>query len=110
MATATVDTSGIEHKSTVRDRVVETLREAARLPREAHLPKSVQEAVEDAVHSTTRAIKMGQRRVSDLKDEAIYRVKRQPLQVVGGAFGIGLALGLAVGWSASRVSTSRPGS
>ena len=48
MATTTVETPGTEHKSTVRDRVVETLREAARLPREAHLPKSVQEAVEEA--------------------------------------------------------------
>ena len=33
----------------------------------------------------------------------LYRVKRQPLQAVGVALGVGVVLGLAVGWMASSV-------
>ncbi len=57
------------------------------------------EAIEDGVHAANRAVKSVRRRVEELgdfKDVAAYRVKRQPLAAVGAAFGIGLALGLAV--------------
>ena len=99
MATTTDGTPETEQKPTVRDRVTDVLREAAE---DARLPKSVEDALQDAAYATRRAITRGQRRVGDLKDEAIYRVKRQPLQVVAGAFGIGLVLGLAAAWVTRR--------
>ena len=104
MATATVETPQAEQKPTVGDRVVDAWRGAAHMSHEARLLKSVAEdAIEDGVHAAKRAIKSVQRRVEelrDLKDEATYRVKRRPLQAVGAAFGIGVAVGVAVGWIA----------
>lgn len=106
MAPATVETPEVEQDPTVGDRVVDACRQAAHLSHEARLLKSVAaDTIEDGVHAAKRTIKSVQRRVEevgDLKDEAIHRVKRQPLQAVGAAFGIGLALGLAVGWIACR--------
>ena len=106
MATATVETSNSERKSTLGDRVVDAYRQAAHISHEAHLLKSVAEdAIEDGVHAAKRAIKSVRHQVEelgDLKDDAIHRMKRHPLQAAGTAFGIGVVLGLAVGWIASR--------
>ena len=106
MATATVETPGVEQKPTIGGRFVGACRQAAHISHEARQFKSVAEdALEDGVHAAKRAIKSVQRRVEDLgdlKDEAIHRVKHEPLQAVGAAFGIGLALGVAVGWMACR--------
>jgi ElaB/YqjD/DUF883 family membrane-anchored ribosome-binding protein len=106
MAPATVETPELEQKPTVGDRVVDACRQAAHLSREARLLKSVaKNAVEDGVYAAKRAIESIQRRVEhveDLRDEAIHRVKRQPLRAVGAVFGVGLALGFAVGWIARR--------
>ena len=105
MATATLETPAVDRKPTAEDRAVDARRQAAHISHEARLLKSVAEAIEDGVHAAKREIKSVQRRVEelgDLKDEAIHRVKRQPLQAVGAAFGVGLAMGLAVGWIARR--------
>lgn len=106
MALATVETPEVGQKPTVGDRLVDACRQATHLSHKARLLKSVaKDAIEDGVHAAERAIKSVQRRVEeleDLKDEAIHRVKRQPLQAVGAGFGIGLALGFAAGWIARR--------
>ena len=106
MAPATVGTSEVEQRTTVGNRAVDACRQATHISHEARLLKSVAEdAIEDGVHAAKRAIKLVHRQVEelgDLKDEAIHRVKRQPLQAVGAAFGVGLALGLAAGWIACR--------
>jgi ElaB/YqjD/DUF883 family membrane-anchored ribosome-binding protein len=63
------------------------------------------DAIEDGVHAAKRAITSVQRRVEnlgDLKDEAAHRVKRQPFKAVGIAVGVGLVLGMAVGWIGGR--------
>jgi hypothetical protein len=110
MATATVETPEVKERPTVGDFVVDARRQAAHISHEARLLKSVAEdAIEDGVHAAKRAMKSVQRRVEDLgdlKDEAIHRVKRQPLEAMAAVFGVGLALGVAVGWIA-RLSCHR---
>jgi ElaB/YqjD/DUF883 family membrane-anchored ribosome-binding protein len=63
------------------------------------------DAIEDGVHAAKRAITSVQRRVENLgdrKDEAVHRMKRQPFKAVGIAVGVGLVLGMAVGWFGGR--------
>ena len=52
-----------------------------------------------------------QRRVveglGDVKDEAAYRVKRQPFKALGIAVGVGLVLGVAVGWIGARFGKAK---
>ena len=76
--------------------------DTSELEEKARLIKSLAaDAVDDGVHAARRAIKSVRRGVEDLgdlKDEAVHRVKRQPLQALSVAVGIGLVLGLAIGW------------
>ena len=106
MTSATVETPVTASSASARDRVVDACREAAHLSHEARLLKSLAtDAVEDGVHAAKRAITSVKRRVeelADLKDEAVHRMKRQPLQTVGIALGVGLVLGFAVGWIGRR--------
>jgi ElaB/YqjD/DUF883 family membrane-anchored ribosome-binding protein len=41
------------------------------------------------------------------KDEAAYRVKRQPFKALGIAVGVGLVLGVAVGWIGARFGKAK---
>ena len=102
MTSATIDTSEEASKASVRDRVVDACRQTAHLSHEARLLKSLAtDAVEDGVYATKRAItsvKRGVEELADLKDEAVHRVKGQPLRALGIALGVGLVVGFAVGW------------
>jgi ElaB/YqjD/DUF883 family membrane-anchored ribosome-binding protein len=67
------------------------------------------DAVEDGVHAAKRAFKAAQRgleNAADLRDEAAYRVKREPLKAVGLAFGAGLLMGVVGTWVGRRCITS----
>lgn len=105
MASATVEAPEVE-KPTVGDRVVDACRQATHISHEARLLKSVAEdAIEDGVHAAKRAMMSVKRRVEevgDLKDEAVHRVKREPLKAVGIAVGVGLVFGMALGWIGGR--------
>jgi ElaB/YqjD/DUF883 family membrane-anchored ribosome-binding protein len=95
--------------SDVGDRVVDAYRHASHLSHQAKLLKSVAEdAIEDSVHAARRAMKTATRRAEegfgDLKDEAVHRVKRQPLMAVGLAAGVGLMLGMALGFFGGRIA------
>jgi len=106
MIPATVDASDVESGSSVRDRRIDAVRHVAHASHEAKLFKSLAaDAVEDGVHAARRAIKSVKRGVEDLgdlKDEAAYRVKRQPLKAVGIAVGVGLVFGMGLGWIGGR--------
>ena len=106
MTPATIDAPRVETEPSVRERAVDAARQMAHLSHEAQLLKSLAaDAVEDGVHAAKRAIKSVQRRVEelgDLRDEAGYRVKRQPFKAIGIAVGVGLVLGVAVGWIGAR--------
>lgn len=106
MATATVETPDAAHKPGIGERFVSSCRQAASLSHDARaLRTAAEDAIEDGVHVARRAIKSARRRVEDLgdlRDEAIHRVKRQPVAAVGIAAGVGLAFGIALGWTGGR--------
>ena len=106
MNSATIETSETASTASLRDRVVDTCRHAAHLSHEARLLKSLAtDAVEDGVHAAKRALISLERRVeelTDVKDEAVHQVKRQPLRSVGIALGAGLVVGVAIGWIGRR--------
>ena len=106
MTPAAVHTCKVESETPIRERAVDAVRQVAHISHEARLFKSLAaDAVEDGVHAAKRAIKSVRRHVEelgDLKDEATYRVKRQPLKAVGLAVGLGLGLGVAIGWIGGR--------
>jgi ElaB/YqjD/DUF883 family membrane-anchored ribosome-binding protein len=107
MTSATADTRAVEQEKTVRDRAIDACRQAAHLSHEAQLLKSLAtDAVDDGVHAAKRAIesiRRGVEELGDLKEEAVHRVRRQPFKAVGVALGVGLVLGLAVGWIGWRL-------
>jgi ElaB/YqjD/DUF883 family membrane-anchored ribosome-binding protein len=88
--------------SSVADRVADTVRHVAHLSHEARLMKSMaRDAGEEGVHAAKRVIRRVQRgveRIEDLGDDAVHVVKHRPLMAVGAAAGIGLAIGVVVGW------------
>ena len=107
MTSATSETPETASSVSVPDRAIDACRQAAHLSHEARLLKSLAtDAIDDGVHAAKRAIKSVRRSVEelgDLKEEAAHRVKRQPLKAVGVALGVGLVLGLAVGWIGWRL-------
>ena len=111
MTPAAVHTCKVESETPIRERAVDAVRQVAHISHEARLFKSLAaDAVEDGVHAAKRAIKSVQRRVEelgDLKDEAAYRVKRQPFKALGIAVGVGLVLGVAVGWIGARFGKAK---
>jgi hypothetical protein len=111
MTSATVDTREVEQERTVRDRAIDAYRQVAHCSHEARLLKSLAtDAVDDGVHAARRAIKSvsrGVEELGDLKDEAVHRVKRQPLKALSAAVGGGLVLGLAIGWIGCRETRQR---
>ena len=111
MTPATIDAPKVETEPSIRERAVDAARQVAHVSHEARLLKSLAaDAVEDGVHAAKRAIKSVQHRVEelgDLKDEAAYRVKRQPFKAVGIAVGVGLVLGVAVGWIGARFGKAK---
>ena len=103
MNAATLDTSTVDPATAVRDRVLDATRHVAHISHEAKLLKSIAtDAVENGVHAARRAIKNATRDAADLKDDAVYAVKRQPLKSIAIAAGVGLAVGTIVGWYGAR--------
>lgn len=103
MATATVDTPLKDAAATLQDRAADALRHVAHVSHEARMLKTIAtDAVEDGVHAAKRAIKRGTQDIVDLKDEAVIRVKREPIKAVGIAFGAGIALGAIVGFVGAK--------
>ena len=106
MSATTPDTSNVKGAPTAHDRAIDAARQVAHLSHEAQLLGSLAaDAVEDGVHAAKRAIKSVERgveKLGDRKDELAYRVKRHPLTAVALAAGVGVVLGMAVGWICSR--------
>jgi hypothetical protein len=106
MATATTDTAVPAVEPTLRERVVDTARRVAHMSHEARMLKSIaSDAVEDGVYKALRAMKNARRDIDDVRGDAVYRIKKQPVKAVGVAFGAGVCLGIAAGalvWLAIR--------
>jgi ElaB/YqjD/DUF883 family membrane-anchored ribosome-binding protein len=96
------------------DAAVDTVRHATHLSHEAQLLKTVAaDIVEDGVYAAKRALKKARRvteRAADLRDQAEYRIKREPFKFVGLAFGIGIPIGLILAWAGARAARRREAS
>lgn len=102
MTSATSEAPETASSVSVRDRAIDACRQAAHLSHEVQLLKSLAaDVVDDGVHAARRAlesVRRGVEELGELKDGAVHRVKRQPLKVPSVALGVGLILGLAIGW------------
>jgi len=96
---------------TVGDRALDAARRIAHASHEAELVRSLaSDAIEDGVHAVKRAVKRVKRSVEhaqDLREEAAYRVRRQPLKAIGIAASVGAAVGIALGWIVGRSTRAR---
>jgi ElaB/YqjD/DUF883 family membrane-anchored ribosome-binding protein len=92
----------------VSDRITDGVRHAAHLSHQVRLMKSMaRDAGEEGVYAAKRLVRRvrhGVERLQDFRNEAAYRVKREPLKALGIAAGAGLAIGLAFGWIAGRTA------
>jgi ElaB/YqjD/DUF883 family membrane-anchored ribosome-binding protein len=66
------------------------------------LREKVSQTVEDRIDSAARVVRRGKYAAEDLLDETTYRIKRDPLPSVAVTFGIGVGVGLLVGWLLGR--------
>jgi ElaB/YqjD/DUF883 family membrane-anchored ribosome-binding protein len=102
MRSATPATPEAATSVSATDQAIDARRQAAHRAHEAQLLESLSaDAVDDGVEAARRAIRSIRRdveKLADLKDEAVHRVRWQPLKAVGVAVGVGLVLGLAIGW------------
>jgi ElaB/YqjD/DUF883 family membrane-anchored ribosome-binding protein len=88
-------------RANARDRALRIFHQKAdHLAHEARLLKSsASDAVEDGLYFAKRALKTAKRRLkdsADLRDEAIRRVKREPLKAVGLALAVGICVGMVL--------------
>ena len=85
----------------LRERVVDVGRRVAQAAHDARLLKSVaSDALEDGLYTARRAVKTAARDLSDVRDDASYRIKKAPMQSVAVAFGAGLCVAIAAGAAA----------
>jgi hypothetical protein len=61
----------------------------------------VQTSLEDGVKGARRAVKRGRYFAEDLMEDAIHGMKRHPLQTAAISFGLGLGVGISLGWMIS---------
>ncbi|HXW04488.1 MAG TPA: hypothetical protein VD833_04590 [Vicinamibacterales bacterium] len=73
----------------IRDKVVEAVREA--------ILQNEPERLADVAARAARRVRHRLADAADLRDEAIYRIKRQPVRAIALAFGAGTVLGVLLG-------------
>ncbi|HEY7192080.1 MAG TPA: hypothetical protein VH436_36280 [Vicinamibacterales bacterium] len=108
MRVAERETFAAAPKASVSDRITDGVRHAAHFSHQVRLMKSMaRDAGEEGVYAAKRLMRRvqhGAERLQDFRDEAAYRVKREPLKALGLAATAGLALGLAAGWIAGTTA------
>ena len=104
MASATIKIP--EQCTSLVDKAVGAYRKATDVARDAReFTNMATDAVDDGVHAAKRALRTARRQVAnvtDWRDEAVYRVKRQPLRTIGLVFGVGVLAGVVIHWASHR--------
>lgn len=59
-------------------------------------------AIEDGVVDAKRLVKRGVYAAEDLVEDTAHRIKKDPFASVGITFGVGMGLGVFVGWFIAR--------
>jgi ElaB/YqjD/DUF883 family membrane-anchored ribosome-binding protein len=104
MALAKIESkTEVAPEAAVADRMTDAIRQAAHFSHEARLMKSMaRDAGEEGVYAAKRALRRARRSLdalTNLKDDAAYYVKRQPFKAVGVAAGVGLLVGVVIGFA-----------
>ena len=68
----------------------------------SHLPENVSNAIDDGLDATKRRWKRGKQAAEDLSEEALYRMKRHPVRSAAIALGVGMGVGVLLGWALTR--------
>jgi ElaB/YqjD/DUF883 family membrane-anchored ribosome-binding protein len=103
MPVANTETTEIGQEPSAVDRIADAVRHAAHLSHEARMVTSIaRDAGEEGVHAAKRVIRRGVETLEDLKDETAHAVKRQPFRAIAIAAGVGLLVGVVVGWIGDR--------
>lgn len=71
------------------------------------LKKRASNAIDDGILDAKRMVKHGVYAAEDLIDDTAHRIKKDPLRSVALTFGIGLGVGVAIGWLISHRSTDQ---
>lgn len=98
MATLTLDKPEVVRK--VADRVAdagETLVEDAKA-----LKAKAAELLDEGKLAARKTVARRMREFEDLRDETALKVRKAPFTTVGITFGVGLLLGVAIGWMGRR--------
>lgn len=60
------------------------------------------QAVDDGVEAARRVVKRGRNVAEDMIDDTAYAIKHEPLKSVAITFGVGIGLGVVIGWLIHR--------
>jgi ElaB/YqjD/DUF883 family membrane-anchored ribosome-binding protein len=89
--------------SAITDRIADTVRYATQCSTEARrLTSKAQDALQDGLYETTRALKGMKRRAEKFEGDAERYIKREPLKAVAVIAGVALFVGLVIGWKTRR--------
>lgn len=90
-------TAALKDPSAFAEKAADVIRNATQLTGDARrLKTAATDALEDGLHTAKRAVTTARRDAAELKDEAVYRIKREPFKAVGIAFAAGLGMGALI--------------
>jgi len=69
------------------------------------LKEKAAHAIEDGITDAKRMAKRGRYAAEDLVEDTAHRIKKAPWPAVGITFGVGLGLGVMIGWLAGHKKT-----
>ena len=78
------------------EQIAETVRKASRAT------SAVADAIEDGLGAARRVAKQGGDAAEELLDDTTKRLQRHPIETIVGAFAVGIAAGIAIGWTMKR--------
>jgi ElaB/YqjD/DUF883 family membrane-anchored ribosome-binding protein len=108
MPVAVTETPAVRPHASVSDRITDGVRQAAHFSHQVRLMKSMaRDAGQEGVYAANRLVRRvrrGVERLQDVRDDAAYRVKREPIKAVAVAAGVGVVFGVVLSWIASRTA------
>jgi len=78
------------------EQIAETARKASRAA------SAVADALEDGVGAARRVAKQGGDAAEELFDDTVKRLQRHPIETIVMTFAMGVAAGIAIGWTMKR--------
>jgi len=106
MSTTTLDRPFADTCRNIVGKAAEACGKTVHLVEEVRgLKDTTTNALDEGVEAAKKAFRAATRNVpsaADIKDEAVYRIKRRPLRALGLALGAGIATGVIINWATRR--------